>query len=54
MANLPKEFREKFEKLERKFEVSTVIFKKYEEIFSDIFCKSSSGDNYQPKSKKPR
>lgn len=54
MANLPQEFRQKFERLERKFEVSTVIFKKYEQMFIDIFNKTPSGENYQPKSKKPR
>ncbi|KAJ1083124.1 hypothetical protein NDU88_003284 [Pleurodeles waltl] len=37
MANLPREFRERTEKLERNFTVSAVIFKKYEPIFYDIF-----------------
>uniref|UniRef100_F7CLV0 Retinoblastoma-like protein 1 n=1 Tax=Macaca mulatta TaxID=9544 RepID=F7CLV0_MACMU len=37
MSNLPQEFRERIERLERNFEVSTVIFKKYEPIFLDIF-----------------
>ncbi|XP_069495641.1 retinoblastoma-like protein 2 isoform X3 [Ambystoma mexicanum] len=37
MANLPMEFRERTEKLERNFTVSAVIFKKYEPIFQDMF-----------------
>ncbi|XP_057232639.1 retinoblastoma-like protein 1 isoform X2 [Malurus melanocephalus] len=37
MSNLPQEFRERVERLERNFEVSTVIFKKFEPIFFDIF-----------------
>uniref|UniRef100_A0A2K5Q2K4 RB transcriptional corepressor like 1 n=1 Tax=Cebus imitator TaxID=2715852 RepID=A0A2K5Q2K4_CEBIM len=37
MSNLPQEFRERIERLERNFEVSTVIFKKFQPIFLDIF-----------------
>ncbi|XP_069508219.1 retinoblastoma-like protein 1 isoform X1 [Ambystoma mexicanum] len=37
MSNLPHEFRERIGNLERNFEVSTVIFKKFEPIFVDIF-----------------
>ncbi|XP_047675874.1 retinoblastoma-like protein 2 isoform X1 [Tachysurus fulvidraco] len=37
MANLPKEFRQSTEKLERNFTVTAVIFKKYVPIFRDIF-----------------
>ncbi|GAB6030492.1 Retinoblastoma-like protein 1, variant 2 [Chamberlinius hualienensis] len=37
MASLPYEFREKVDRLERNFAVSTVIFKKFEPIFMDIF-----------------
>ncbi|NXO29451.1 RBL1 protein, partial [Cisticola juncidis] len=37
MSNLPQEFRERVERLERNFEVSTVIFKKFEPIFFDVF-----------------
>lgn len=37
MSNLCQEFRERIEKLERNFEVATVIFKKYTPIFLDIF-----------------
>ncbi|CAG2195528.1 Retinoblastoma-like protein 1,Retinoblastoma-like protein 2 [Mytilus edulis] len=37
MANLRKEFRDKIDRLERNFAVSTVIFKKFEPIFLDIF-----------------
>eukprot|EP00062_Callorhinchus_milii_P026131 gi/632987888/ref/XP_007882806.1/ PREDICTED: retinoblastoma-like protein 1 [Callorhinchus milii] len=37
MVNLSLEFRERVEQLERNFEVSTVIFKKFEPIFLDMF-----------------
>ncbi|KAJ6661016.1 hypothetical protein lerEdw1_016817 [Lerista edwardsae] len=37
MSNLSQEFRERVERLERNFEVSTVIFKKFTPIFLDIF-----------------
>uniref|UniRef100_A0A8C3LLS4 RB transcriptional corepressor like 1 n=1 Tax=Chrysolophus pictus TaxID=9089 RepID=A0A8C3LLS4_CHRPC len=37
MSNVPQEFRERVERLERNFEVSTVIFRKFEPIFLDIF-----------------
>uniref|UniRef100_A0A8D2LDF1 RB transcriptional corepressor like 1 n=1 Tax=Varanus komodoensis TaxID=61221 RepID=A0A8D2LDF1_VARKO len=37
MSNLSQEFRERVERLERNFEVSTVIFKKFAPIFLDIF-----------------
>nr|XP_056701013.1 retinoblastoma-like protein 1 isoform X1 [Euleptes europaea] len=37
MSNLSQEFRVRVERLERNFEVSTVIFKKFKPIFLDIF-----------------
>uniref|UniRef100_A0A7M4G0D8 RB transcriptional corepressor like 1 n=1 Tax=Crocodylus porosus TaxID=8502 RepID=A0A7M4G0D8_CROPO len=37
MSNQSQEFRERMERLERNFEVSTVIFKKFEPIFLDVF-----------------
>lgn len=37
MANLPKDMRDKVDRLERSFNVSTVIFKKFEPIFVDVF-----------------
>ncbi|NWU99331.1 RBL1 protein, partial [Upupa epops] len=37
MSNLPQEFRERVARLERNFEVSTVIFKKFEPIFLNVF-----------------
>ncbi len=37
MANLPKEFQQSTEKLERNFTVASVIFKKYVPLFKDIF-----------------
>lgn len=53
MANLPKEFRSKFDHLERKYEVSKVIFIRYRQMFLDIF-KEPAPEIYQHKSKKPR
>ena len=37
MNNLPREFREKVDRLERNIAVSTVIFKKFVPIFRDVF-----------------
>ena len=37
MSNAAGDFRKKIELLERNFHVSTVIFKKYEPIFLEIF-----------------
>ncbi|XP_052400057.1 retinoblastoma-like protein 2 isoform X1 [Carassius gibelio] len=37
MANLPKDFQQSTEKLERNFTVTSVIFKKYVPLFKDIF-----------------
>ncbi|XP_006639808.2 retinoblastoma-like protein 1 isoform X1 [Lepisosteus oculatus] len=37
MSSLSREFRERIARLERNFEVSTVIFKKFEPIFVDMF-----------------
>jgi len=37
MANLPIEFQQSTEKLERNFTVTSVIFKKYVPLFKDIF-----------------
>ncbi|EEB12417.1 P107, putative [Pediculus humanus corporis] len=53
MANLPKEFRSKFDHLERKYEVSKVIFIRYKQMFLDIFNEPTP-EIYQHKSKKPR
>lgn len=53
MANLPQEFREKFDHLERKYEVSKVIFLRYKQMFLDIF-NDPVPEVYQHKSKKSR
>ncbi|XP_041375450.1 retinoblastoma-like protein 1 isoform X2 [Gigantopelta aegis] len=53
MANLPQEFRDKVDKLERNFAVSTVIFKKFEPIFLDIF-QNPLETNKQQRSRKQR
>lgn len=54
MANLPQDTRKKVDHLERNFNVSTVIFKKYEPIFLDIF-KDPSQDPQRPvRSRKQR
>ncbi|XP_071490054.1 retinoblastoma-like protein 1 [Diadema antillarum] len=42
MANLPQQFRDKVDRLERNFAVSTVIFKKYQPIFYDLFKEGES------------
>ena len=54
MASLNQEFRDKVEKLERNFAVSTVIFKKFEPIFLDIFKSPADEAPRQPRSRKQR
>ncbi|XP_050999627.1 retinoblastoma-like protein 1 isoform X2 [Acomys russatus] len=54
MANAPQEFRERIERLERNFEVSTVIFKKFEPIFLDIFQNPYEELPKLPRSRKQR
>ncbi|XP_072526367.1 retinoblastoma-like protein 2 isoform X2 [Salminus brasiliensis] len=54
MANLPKEFRQSTEKLERNFTVTAVIFKKYVPIFKDIFKTPSEEPPRAHRSRKQR
>ncbi|XP_077315310.1 retinoblastoma-like protein 1 isoform X1 [Lithobates pipiens] len=54
MSNLPQEFRERVERLERNFEVSTVIFKKFEPIFMDMFQNRHEEPPRLPRSRKQR
>uniref|UniRef100_A0A669QYD7 RB transcriptional corepressor like 2 n=1 Tax=Phasianus colchicus TaxID=9054 RepID=A0A669QYD7_PHACC len=54
MANLPSQFREKTERLERNFTVSAVIFKKYEPIFQDIFRYPQEDQPRQQRGRKQR
>ncbi|XP_068598197.1 retinoblastoma-like protein 1 [Brachionichthys hirsutus] len=55
MSNLPQDFRLRMEQLERNFEVSTVIFRKFEPIFMDMFQKPQGGEMpRQPRSRKHR
>lgn len=54
MVNLPEAFREKVERLERNFNVSTVIFKKFSPIWLDIFGDPSNDPPKQPRSRKQR
>lgn len=54
MSNLPQEFRERVERLERNFEVSTVIFKKFEPIFMEIFLNPHEEPTRLPRSRKQR
>ncbi|XP_053309761.1 retinoblastoma-like protein 1 isoform X2 [Spea bombifrons] len=54
MSNLPQEFRDRVERLERNFEVSTVIFKKFEPIFTDIFQNPREDPPRLPRSRKQR
>ncbi|XP_029007007.1 LOW QUALITY PROTEIN: retinoblastoma-like protein 1 [Betta splendens] len=44
MSNLPQDFRLRMERLERNFEVSTVIFRKFEPIFMDMFQNPQGGE----------
>ncbi|KAM6248480.1 retinoblastoma-like protein 1 isoform 2-T2 [Porphyrio hochstetteri] len=54
MSNLPQEFRERVERLERNFEVSTVIFKKFEPIFLDLFQNPYEETSKPQRSRKQR
>ncbi|XP_059160736.1 retinoblastoma-like protein 2 isoform X2 [Physella acuta] len=54
MASLPKAFRDKIDKLERNFAVSTVIFKKFEPIFLDIFINPAHEIPRQQRGRKQR
>ncbi|KAM6163843.1 retinoblastoma-like protein 1 [Rhynchocyon petersi] len=54
MSDLPQGFRERIERLERNFEVSTVIFKKFEPIFLDIFQNPYEELPKFPRSRKQR
>uniref|UniRef100_A0A0L8H0F6 Retinoblastoma-associated protein A-box domain-containing protein n=1 Tax=Octopus bimaculoides TaxID=37653 RepID=A0A0L8H0F6_OCTBM len=53
MASLPQDFRDKIERLERNFSVSTVTFKKYRPIFYDVFNSASVQPRYN-RSRKQR
>ena len=60
MARLPPSYLEKVEALERKFEVISVIFKKYNAEYSALFQPrdstqrpSSGGGGSRPRSRKP-
>ncbi|XP_018426159.1 PREDICTED: retinoblastoma-like protein 1 isoform X1 [Nanorana parkeri] len=54
MSNLPQEFRERVERLERNFEVSTVIFKKFDPILADMFQNRHEEPPRLPRSRKQR
>lgn len=54
MANLPQDFRESTNKLERNFTVSAVIFKKYVPIFKSIFKAPSEEPPRVHRSRKQR
>ncbi|KAI0238443.1 Retinoblastoma-like protein 1 [Lamellibrachia satsuma] len=54
MANLPQEFRDRIDRLERNFAVSTVIFKKYRPIFMDIFRNPADCPVRPPRGRKQR
>uniref|UniRef100_A0A8C9YAN4 Retinoblastoma-like protein 1 n=1 Tax=Sander lucioperca TaxID=283035 RepID=A0A8C9YAN4_SANLU len=55
MASLSQNFRLRMERLERNFEVSTVIFRKFEPIFMDMFQNPQGGEPpRQPRSRKHR
>ncbi|XP_041836600.1 retinoblastoma-like protein 1 [Melanotaenia boesemani] len=55
MSNLSQDFRLRMERLERNFEVSTVIFRKFEPIFMDMFQNPQGCEPpRQPRSRKHR
>uniref|UniRef100_UPI0037E714A7 retinoblastoma-like protein 1 n=1 Tax=Semicossyphus pulcher TaxID=241346 RepID=UPI0037E714A7 len=55
MSNLTQDFRLRMDRLERNFEVSTVIFRKFEPIFMDMFQNPQGGEPpRQPRSRKHR
>ena len=54
MANLPQEFRDKVERLERNFAVSTVIYKKFRPIFLDMCNDPDNDPPKPPRSRKQR
>ncbi|CAL1609517.1 unnamed protein product [Knipowitschia caucasica] len=55
MSNLLQDFRLRMDRLERNFEVSTVIFRKFEPIFRDMFQNPLGGEPpRQPRSRKHR
>lgn len=54
MANLSQDMRNKVDRLERNFNVSTVIFKKFKPIFVDIFKDPLSDPPRQVRSRKQR
>uniref|UniRef100_A0A8C5QCY5 Retinoblastoma-like protein 1 n=1 Tax=Leptobrachium leishanense TaxID=445787 RepID=A0A8C5QCY5_9ANUR len=54
MSNLPQDFRDRVLRLERNFEVSTVIFKKFEPIFKVLFQNPDEDPPRPLKSRKQR
>ena len=54
MANLSEELRRKFVSLERNFEVCSVIFKKYDDMFKEVFRDPSNDPPRPPRSRKMR
>ncbi|XP_072307860.1 retinoblastoma-like protein 1 [Eucyclogobius newberryi] len=55
MSNLSQDFRLRMDRLERNFEVSTVIFRKFEPIFMDMFQNPQAAEPpRQPRSRKHR
>uniref|UniRef100_A0A6Q2YMI1 Retinoblastoma-like protein 1 n=1 Tax=Esox lucius TaxID=8010 RepID=A0A6Q2YMI1_ESOLU len=54
MSNLSEDFRNRIGRLERNFEVSTVIFRKFEPIFMDMFQDPQGEPPRQPRSRKHR
>ncbi|XP_062852818.1 retinoblastoma-like protein 1 [Trichomycterus rosablanca] len=54
MSNLTEDFCNRISRLERNFEVSTVIFRKFETIFSDMFQNPRGEPPRQPRGRKHR
>ena len=54
MANLPQDFRDSVGRLERNFNVSTVIFKKFQPIFMGVFQDPENEAPKLPRGRKQR
>lgn len=54
MASVGAEFKDRLNRMERKFAVSMVIFKKFRPIFLDMFQKPESSSGEGTKANRPR
>ncbi|KAK2724085.1 hypothetical protein QYM36_002436 [Artemia franciscana] len=54
MANLPEEFRNRLDKVERNFAVAHILYKKYEALFAEIFTMPLDGGTRSHRSRKQK